>query len=706
MIRILSPEKDNINEFIKMGNQIYSLVYLKQNYNINIPHFVCLPYDTCYSFISDLRQNIMFAMSEFRNDKITAIDAANYIQSIINDVIFSQQVLEELSMNINSYLHVSENDIFEVKTVLFWEATGISQSYYENEKMICDNVSYEDIAQAILCALGSMYSEEVLTKLKDSNFQLDFPKNNIIIQRKLRTEIYGTVTPYNEKENILNETVISANVGEYIEHDEEMQEIYHYNGSDGQYYNEKLCEYELLSKKDILILMKQINLLNNVVSQGNPISLEYTMENDLIYVTSTTTLTNNQSQNNSLLYSKYLEDYEKGVMTELSKTYWEYINKKILYSTFKNKLKIEEVYSQNINITSNAFVFRNESAYVKPENASPFVRMLPYSTSAFPCWLIDTNLANPRYKILEPNLPTTWAKIQKQNEKEVLNIIKNKNNILAQLNQLDNLFKQTYNNEMSPNDLLNLKKSYACYIKKTLKDALLKAKINEKSIDILFEETLYNQENEIDAYVNKLFTFPMQNDIFKRVLMQIENKEQYDMFINQNPNDQFVIMLNQFMSEYGFMCPYSIKFEELSFEENPKALVDMILEKCEKPNKSSILFNDLSLSKTLNKKGYVENFELLRSIGQLLTSINFAKRKFFSYIRYIFLDIGNELKENHFIEDKLDIVYLCYNDITHPSNELKNKVEMNKKKYEDVCHIPQFKQIIFNYPNGGNNNGL
>ena len=185
MIKVLSPLKDNLNEFAKMGNYAYSLAYMKQSNNVNVSDFICIPNDTCYSFLGETKTNILKYMSKFKNNELSAEDTSNFIRKEIENIIFPQHILEELGTCINTYLNVKVNDTFEIKTAIYWENIGNGQSFFEKENIVHSNIPYSNIAISILTAFGSVYSPNVLNRLKENNFEMDFPKNNIVLQKKI-----------------------------------------------------------------------------------------------------------------------------------------------------------------------------------------------------------------------------------------------------------------------------------------------------------------------------------------------------------------------------------------------------------------------------------------------------------------------------------------------------------------------------------------
>lgn len=717
MINILSPEKDQLNDFYKMGSYAYSLAYMKQSGKVKTTDFICIPNDVCYSFLGNAKQYILQAMSDFKNEKRTAEEVSMYIKNIIQNIVFSQEALRDLSYNINTFLHALPEDKFEIKTILCWEDIDNNKCYYDNDITIDNNICYQDIVTSLLRAFGSVYSVNTLNRLKETNFRMSFPKNNIILLKKIYPDIYGTVIPYNPKDKIINESIIQANIGETIEVNEDMKEVYHYNMDDEQYYSNGLCEYELLSRIDIDKLMKQFRFLNEYLYQGKPVSIQYAVENDIVYVTNVMPYEIQKSDKNTLYINKYIEKPMRGVLAPLSMSYWKDLQLKVFSSTITNKLGAKDLLNQYTPLFNKGYLVYNNCLYMNPTMFSSFVAMLPYATSSTPIWVTKASLKDKNFENIDLPLSQSYLKNIKKLEKQIPTILKNKSLIYEKIKQLDDYFSKNYTKGMDYNQLVDLKntlekmyiecvdilpllKSYSMFLSTQLINELTKLNIKEQTIKELINETLNTQENDMDKAIASLATSPMRNEIIAKVLRQITNREEYEMFISSNPNDPFVIEILSFMNKYGFINPYSNKFESITFFEDPTLLISMILYKYENPNKKTLLFDNIHLSRAILKKNVKEKYDNLKELSIVLNDLNYTTNKMFGYMKMIFMSMGSILVTKGIIQNNKDIFFIEINDLLSPNQNFNDTIIKNKNKYEMHTQIPHFKKIIFNN-NGG-----
>ena len=708
MLNVLNPYKNEMDISVNLGQYAKFISIGTHIGTINIPNSICIPCEEISScFDETTKASIETTITNFKNGSISIQQASQTLIELVNNVEFSRESLQNLGIGVNQCFPNAKDATFVVKNSIIWNDLSGKDLISDDNVSSCINVSYVSLADAILYMYSNIYSEFVLSKIQQSQFALDIPICNIIIQRMLASDVEGVIYPYNFVDGILNEKLIIAKIGRNIETDEDIEEYYHCFDANS-YCADGRSEYELLTQEQISILMSQFQTISNEMLHNPNIFVKFIIEDDIVYITNSSYYSRPIPNPQRIWDGDSINKRKTNVLTPLSYSLFSSqencLNKNLLSILYETP----EIYESNREMIDNNITLFKDCAYYDTNKIYNLLMILPNQETNIPIWAKNTLIPNMQIETIPPrgNIPLLKGKSKKLEK----SLDKSANAIFSHMLQEFQAFDSQYNNkQLTYQDLqalytrltnnvlvpLSYKKVNQLLLDNEvneLREKLAKINPDRNFVEYIIQTLLNQNKTPIGKDFEEMAQMVKNNNGILNVLQQFQNPNDVWNFMN-TPND-LTNKMKEFFTKYGdFGITYD-KIEELSYNENPLSFVQQIIEWQQRPTILD-LQKDPNFKKVLEKKHIQDSIEQIdkynfnqKMFEMTESMLNAKERKIFMYIGYIFA-------QEHILENQYDIVFMTLQEIFVNKTITQEIIEERKQQYDLNSNVPTFHKIIF-----------
>ena len=622
-------------------------------------------------------------------------------------------------------------------------------------------VKKENIMEKVKEVWISSFSSHVMKYRKEGKINNEINVPAVIIQEMVNSEKAGVGFSVNPVNGNYDEIVISGTygLGTSIVDGDENGDLFIYNKKTKEikkeirtkkirqvldFENKKIKTEEINIEDEVLNDSEVQELGENIINiekyYGKPQDMEWAFEKGKLYILQsrpvTTLKKSNEKTSNTIIWdnSNIVESYPEITLpltfSFIRKAYSDVYKRfseitgvppkvvesyQVVYDNMLGLLK-GRVYYNLINWYKLLMLFPNS------RNNSKFMEQMMGVKKELSEEDINENLLEAEGKM------SSWEKFRNKIEK-----LKAGTTLFLNMFLIENKAKKFYklidenlngkNSRLEEKSVKDLKKYYKFLENKFLKnweipiinDFLvmvwfgLSKKVAEKYIKENFEEVhniLIAQEGndmisvEPSKYIMKMSSIIKKDKALQNEIKGIIEKATTDINIeNLTGNDEFNILLEEYMEKFGDRTVHELKLEALTLREDPLFLIKMIYsismtKESGEHSKRNIseeqnkIYENLKISplkKFILKKtvSYAKKFIRLRE------NLRYERTKVFGMVRKIMKKMGTYLKEENIITHERDVFYLTIDEIfglidgALIDTDLKKLVDLRKEKYRE-----------------------
>lgn len=555
------------------------------------------------------------------------------------------------------------------------------------------NVDKKDIKARVVDCLCSLYNENVLDYLDHTGIDPSMLKMNVIIQKMVNSDVSGVVFTANPQ-GILNETVIVAGrgLGENVVSDKIDTTAYYYSLTDKIYYydgKEKLLDDDMVH--DIIDTSQKIcGIL------GEYLDIEYAVENGKLYILQARPITTISDKNPIMFDNSNIVESYPGLSLPLTvsfvKMVYAGVFKDAARRILRNKKELEDKYP----ILENTVGDTNGRLYYNLNGWYSVLKFLPFSSKLIPIW---QEFVGVKYKEYDEDkhkvrLPIK-ASIYFNTVKELIKTPKGMEELNKKFIGIKEYVYKRFKEELTAEEILDLfdeieKKILSCWGITLLNDTY--AFIFTGLLKKRMEKKYPNHEELSNAYISGISNIESMKPVKAMISIALEkhklSKEEYEK------------RKKEFIEVYGDRCLEELKLETKTFRTNPELFDKKTDEYASQGDKLSKMLSDEKSAVQIDKKDVITRFlskQCMKGIGHREVS-RLNRSRIFGMVREAVYRLGDVYEKDGYIEEKEDIFYLYLDEIRRLCKEpenMKEKVEQRKKKYEMYKLLPAYSRIIF-----------
>ena len=381
-----------------------------------------------------------------------------------------------------------------------------------------------------------------------------------------------------------------------------------------------------------------------------------------------------------------------------------------MYETAFGLIGYGEVYSANRDSVLGMYETVHGSTYADIALMSCFESMMPYPQDTAREWLKRSGAAAPEIGAVSPVLPEKFQKMQKKAEKAADALFADPLKLSSSAEEKVRAFAGSYRTSFTRGDLREFAETYtasvcaalapdvlitpyAWHIKAEFIRAAVKAGGTASNAEASADWSLSHGENSEDAAFAAMAAEISGNPEMLRMLSAVQTKEQFAQFMSAAGGTETVRLISDFAEKFGFIAPYSSKFESLTYCEDPKAIAAGILRRARTP--LAVQGKEVPDIRIMQKKNVRALWEKLENLAAAEAQFSLCRRLAAGYMRYVYVDAGAHLEKEGLLQNRYSVFGLPCGDVfSNPPDGFGEKAENGMKEYNDNWPIPQFSEII------------
>lgn len=665
-------KKENLEN---MGSKAYRL-HLMEKANFPVPKFLVIDSDT----------------------KFNKEDLEKYINKnfALEDILFSVR---------------SSSSCEDGKTYSF---AGQFQSFL--------NVEKKDLFDKIQECRESLVNINVKEYMSKNSINIKELKMNVIVQIMIDSKFSGIAFSSNPS-GLLNEMVIvcGEGTGDKVVEDKTETNTYYFNKTDKIYYYESSGEDICLPNEYIHTITDYLQGISELFNEA--VDIEFAIDKEKLWILQARPITTISNEHNiSILDNSNIVESYPGITLPLTESFIT----EAYYNVFKGVVKRSSKDSKLVKAYDKVFqemvTSNNGRIYYKINNWYKIISLLPLSKKIIPIWQDMMGVSEKELSIGDNISPNFFlrTKININSLYEFFVVPRNMKKLNQEFIELQNYFDQSFKEELNNQELKMLYKKLVNKVMRNwditlLNDlygfiftGLLKTVLKKKSIT---EDKLI----QFIAGMNNIESLKPIRELLKLSLKVKENGKIIELLTEcTNDCDYFKIdsmaldldsrniynEIENYREAFGDRSLGELKLENKTFRENPKLLIEKILqftseenkleeylEKINKENKTELTFSN-PLIKFLSRKAMlgIKNREESR----------LNRSRLYGMARKIFLNIGKNLVSSNQIEKTEDVFYLYVDEIFQLENkDYRALIEKRKETYKMYENLPPYTRLIF-----------
>ncbi|MDO4283080.1 MAG: phosphoenolpyruvate synthase [Clostridia bacterium] len=710
-----------------IGSKAYNLCFLKEN-QINVPEFYII--DT--NIFKEYMKEISFNIEELL--KSVDYDNSNSIEKCSGKIFKLIDSIENISLK-NRVCHEVEQ-ILGTKDFFSVRSSGVNEDLeyasFAGQFKTYLNVKYEDIFEYVKKCYKSLYLPNALKYYYQNGIEFGKLQMAVIVQKMIDSDISGVTFTENPK-GLLNEmvTIVGIGVGENVVSDKVATTTYYYNKTDKISYYETQENSPVLSNKEFESLIGIFSRLEKLYSYG--IDIEWAMKKNEIYILQVRPITTIPKNEEFIILdnSNIVESYP-GITLPLTCSFIKEAYGGVFEGVVRRVTQNSNLVNQYKSIYKDMIDFVNGRVYYKISNWYTIIHFLPMSSKIIPIWQEMLGVSNKEYTIRKEFTKLKFSHKLKI-YRNAYKLLKNNNKAMEALNQRFLKILELYHTSFKEGmDNRSLVKLYMLIEKGILTDwdltlindmyafiytGLLKKKIEK--IDKDHADKIVNQYISCISNIESMLPVKELISISSYVLsnhrreelLNLKTIEDIQKYLDKE--DFLSSRLRKYIELYGDRTLEELKLESKSFRQNPKLLIDKILEYTEDKEKFEKLkntisreydtsFDEMILKNTnfINKK-QIKKYSKNAVIGIKNREISRLNRsRIYGIVREIFLSIGKNLYHEKLIKEVDDIFYLTKDEIfgfiiDQKHIHFEEIIKARKNSYKIYEKIPSYSRLIF-----------
>lgn len=669
-----------------IGNKAKNLIWLKEN-NIPVPDFLIIN-----------PEKIIINYKELKNKIIENIRTENLnLSKFLEEIKWEEKSIEDcLKFNEEEVAFRTSASIEDGKNYSF---AGLYETFLK-VKLDKDNFK-----KYISLCIKSLFSQRVISYLKDNNIDIKDIDCSIIIQKMFNPTYSGIAFVY--ENNNHSQVVYNKGFCKNI-----------VNGGDAFSFNLNKIPNDfkkIKNSESLLLCLKNIYNLKKT-----PQDIEWGISEKSFCILQTRDITKDpflNKENIEIYDCTNISESYPGITLPLTYSFINYLYSKV-YVSFLSLLGIKNTYKYK-DIFDNMLGYIDGRVYYKIENWYNFLKILPgykYNKDFFEKMLVPKknigtkkeNKFKASFLINIPILIKLFLKllIYKKDNQNFINRFNNKykKHKEKDLSQMTNKDIFTYYEKLR-DDFLNdwkipiMNDFRLMVFHGLLYKYLSKKGLNQKNINEVMSGFAKEQYFEIIREISKLSLMIEKENKLKDMFAQKNNKKIYNDLIKSDDvifND-FKKSLDYYLNNFYYRRPGELKLESENIIDNPETIINLIknypkqIEVKKEQIKLSGFFIKIIADKT---KDSIKNREIFRAKRALV----------FGIAKDCFMQIAFNFENSGIIEDKKDIFFLNTDEIKNIINrntleknykELINKRKMDIQEYKKTILPDRFK--IYEY---------
>ena len=710
----------------EMGAKGYNLNVLKRQ-DIKVPDFFCYN-SRAFEEAMDFRKKAI--LEKFENidyeDEESIQDASNAAINILRAIRCWE--FEDI---INVFLRekFKEEDLFSIRTSNNYE--DLSLPAEERIFKIYQNVERKEVFDYIRQCWYETYSPKSLKYYHEHDIDIKNVRMGVLIQKMQGDEIAGVAYTVNPK-GLLNEVLVI--VGNGTSEDVVTRKVnstsYHYSKDD------RVVFYEIRNNSMTLTVEQLRKVVEEVLkiekSFGKYTQIYWSLCNGELFIQQAQKIPEiNEKEKIMILDNKDVVDKYPGVMLPLTESFVKISYGNTLKKLAKRTFPRQEILQKYEDVFEQMIYDINGRIYTDLASWNLYLQFIPLGNSYLPKWQKQNQFLNAKnkpikgYEIVLKNaqineIKKNSSKLFKNNNAAMKELIedfeakyesfrrrysKNMNN-----QDLCELYNECVDSFLEEWDLTYINEIYTHRYMDLLRERLEKVKVENKN-DFIIEyiSDIYNNETEL--FIRELLSIAvMVEDSLLERLVSIETTEEAEAFLLEDTD--FSQRLRTYLKVYGDIVLDSVKLESITFRDNPKLLIEKIIEYAkDKENTRKILANLMDYvnqnvkqiikkqTGLFNRHGILELEKICRELVGYGQSVKVIKSKLYEIVRRIFWDIAQNLYHDGVITSKQDIYYLYIDEIIRfiKGEEVPLKELALQRRQYFYCYfrLPSYTKLIF-----------
>ena len=541
----------------------------------------------------------------------------------------------------------SENKLYAVRSSC--DVEDSSESSYAGQFKTVLNVKKEDLEEAAKQVFES-YEEHT---------------GKVIIQEMISSEISGVIFTANPI-GILNEMVVVAGLGlgDGVVEDKVNTSTYYYNIDDKIYY----YDGENILKNDVVKELIQIaqTIKEHFAFEAD---IEFAIHDGRIYILQVRPITTLKDVNEMIILdnSNIVESYP-GISLPLTQDFV----KEIYYKVFRSlvhrltgdKVLVGQMDARLKNMTDIA----NARVYYRISNWYNVLSLLPFSKKIISIWqeMLGVTNTNVTYNF------KVGVKTKAHVLGSFINLIITSPKKMEWLNRHFGEKLGEYKNRID--------------VAKTTEELLNAYETIMQDLTSVWDITLVN-----DMY-SFIFT-ALSGEKGKEHLANIKNLESMKPVIELNElvkvykshglNDEYVVREKAYIDKFGDRCLEELKLETKTYRTNPELLREYV-------KGAEVL--SLNRETSVTREKYFVKKAKIGIYNREVSRMN--RTRIFGMARAIMLRIGENFVLQGYLENREDVFYLFYKELSECKDHRKT-VEERKQLYKNYESIPAFSRLVF-----------
>lgn len=700
----------------QIGNKAYH-AYLMQQAGLNVPPFAVFRFD----FFSD--QAALEALRTFQQQfDRHQLNLSELSQALVAwaKKRFTGENLESVQAFLDAY---DNNDQFAIRSSASLEDQADTSFAGQFQTQL--NVTANEIPQAILNTLQSMYQPAALNYVLTHQIDLERLEMVIMLQEMIDSELSGVYFTANPQ-GVLNEHVIVSGygVGSGVVEDKvpTSMTVLHPSMDESKAIQVNLdTAYTETSPGAPQLSLEHMTALTHMAFKvesllGKYLDIEFAFFENTLYVLQARPITTLPQAPIFILDNSNIVESYPGVSSPLTVSFVKEAYRQVFRGLAKRVLKQSDSQIEAYEPTfANMLAEVNGRIYYQIQNWYQLLQLLPFSKKIIPIWQEMLGVHHLEVPLMPVHL--TW----RDKGRVMLGIIKAFVNSPKAMDQLEDDFQQIqqrFKANYRPSANLSELRRLFDEIKVAILEQWDITLVNDLYAFIytaLLNKATANQgvQAEIAGITQIESMKPMLslNEIVK-ALREDENKAYQDRlfalknddirdFLNKDSH-KVTLMIRDFIDSYGDRAPGELKLETTTFRSQPSKLVKLLQKRLDNDLVKDI-DDDSEAVVDNNKLNFMARFfkkQALKGIKNRESS-RMNRTRIYGMVRTIFLTIGQRFVEAQWMDTVSDIYYLTMEEIfamVDSGDAVKNLPQLiAERKYQMAIdkQLPAFNRLVY-----------